>query len=214
MVSYITETTGGKISATLAGGYLSYYWGGAMIGRFLGSVSLSKLKIGLKALYMALLAVAAFVVIYTVNYYLHSITLSDILYFFIFLGLNYVCFFIGRGKPHQTLAIFAVINVCLICMGAFCHLGYLSIWALLAIGLFNSIMWSNVFTLAIDKLGERTAEASSMLIMMILGGALLPPLQGLIADCTGNICVSFAVPLCSYIYLIFYGLISYKIGKK
>jgi Fucose permease len=214
MVSYITETTKGRISATLAGGYLSYYWGGAMIGRFLGSVSLSKMKLSSKALYMALLAGAAFVVIYTVNYYLHSIGFKDIIYFFAFMALNYICFFIGRGKPHTTLAIFALINVCLVSLGAFCHLGSLSIWALLAIGLFNSIMWSNVFTLAIAKLEERTAQASSILVMMILGGAILPPLQGAIADCTGNISISFIVPLFSYIYLIFYGAVGYKIGLK
>ena len=87
----------------------------------------------------------------------------------------------------------------------------MAVWALLSIGLFNSIMWSNVFTLAIDRLGERTAEASSILIMMILGGAILPPVQGMAADCMG-IRYSFLVPVVSYLYLFFYGIKGYAMG--
>jgi FHS family L-fucose permease-like MFS transporter len=74
-------------------------------------------------------------------------------------------------------------------------------------------MWSNVFTLAIDGLENRTAEASSILIMMILGGAVLPPLQGMLADTIG-IRLSFIVPMISYIYLLYYGLAGYKAGKS
>ena len=84
-----------------------------------------------------------------------------------------------------------------------------SMWCILAIGLFNSIMWSNIFTLAIDGLGKYTSQGSSLLVMMILGGALLPPLQGMIADKFG-VHISFVVPLFSYVYLLFYGLKGYR----
>jgi FHS family L-fucose permease-like MFS transporter len=67
--------------------------------------------------------------------------------------------------------------------------------------------------LAIDSLGKQTASASSILIMMILGGAILPPLQGLLADMIG-IRLSYIVPMLSYLYLFFYGFKGYKIGKK
>lgn len=215
LVSYLTEVSKGVISEDIASSYLSYYWGGAMIGRFLGAVSLSKLETRLKVIYMFLLAVVSFALIFTVNYSLHDLTLSQVWYFLVFMLLNFLFFYLGKSKPARSLAIFAVVNSVLILVGmnVFGNFGYWSIWALLAIGLFNSIMWSNVFTLAIDKLGDRTAEASSILIMMILGGAILPPLQGLLADLT-TIELSFVIPLIGYIYLIFYGLKGYSIGKK
>ncbi|MDD4529663.1 MAG: MFS transporter, partial [Bacteroidales bacterium] len=124
-------------------------------------------------------------------------------------------FYLGKSKPARSLAIFAIVNSILILVGmnVFGNLGYWSMWFLLAIGLFNSIMWSNIFTLAIDRLGDKTAQASSILIMMILGGAILPPIQGLVAD-SFNIEVSFIIPLIGYLYLIFYGLKGYSINKK
>lgn len=215
LVSYLTEVSGGKIQEDIASSYLSYYWGGAMIGRFLGAVSLSKIKSRLKVIYMLLLAIVSFGIIFTVNYFLHSLTISQVWYFLIFMLLNFFFFYLGKSRPARSLAIFAIVNSVLILVGmnVFGNFGYWSIWALLAIGLFNSIMWSNVFTLAIDKLGDRTAEASSILIMMILGGAILPPLQGLLADLT-TIELSFVIPLIGYLYLIFYGLKGYSIGKK
>jgi len=215
LVSYLTEVSNGKISANTASSYLSYYWGGAMIGRFLGAVSLSKIKSHLKVIYMLLLAVISFGIIFIVNFSLHSLTINEVWYFLAFMLLNFFFFYLGKSKPARSLAIFAIVNsvLLLIGMNIFGNFGYWSIWALLAIGLFNSIMWSNVFTLAIDKLGDKTAEASSILIMMILGGAILPPLQGLLADNT-SIELSFIVPLFGYLYLIFYGIKGYSIGKK
>lgn len=215
LVSYLTEVSKGVISEDIASSYLSYYWGGAMIGRFLGAVSLSKLETRLKVIYMFLLAVVSFALIFIVNYSLHDLTLNEVWYFLIFMLLNFLFFYLGKSKPARSLAIFAVVNSVLLLVGmnVFGNFGYWSIWALLAIGLFNSIMWSNVFTLAIDKLGDRTAEASSILIMMILGGAILPPLQGLLADLT-TIELSFVIPLIGYLYLIFYGVKGYSIGKK
>jgi len=82
-------------------------------------------------------------------------------------------------------------------------------WTIIGIGLFNSIMWSNIFTLTIKDLGKYTSQASSLLVMMILGGALIPPLQGAVADAIG-IHYSFFVPILSYIYLAYYGWKGYK----
>jgi len=70
-------------------------------------------------------------------------------------------------------------------------------------------MWSNIFTLAIAGLGKYTSQGSSLLVMMILGGAILPPLQGLCADYFG-VQISFLVPVISYVYLFFYGVKGYK----
>ncbi len=85
-------------------------------------------------------------------------------------------------------------------------------WAILGIGLFDSVMWSNIFSLAIEGLGALKSQASSLLIMAILGGALLPPLQGFMADHIG-IQHSFIVPMMSYVYIAFYGLYGYRAGR-
>ena len=210
IVSYLKETM--QMDEALASAYLSYYWGGAMIGRFLGSVSLSSLKIEKKLLYMLLLAATGFAIIFFINNSLHGLSFEKVWIFLLFIALNFVGLFIGKGKTARSLAIFAFVNVCLIVLSLSIN-SPLVIWTLLAIGLFNSIMWSNVFTLAIDGLKEQTSQVSSMLIMMIVGGAVLPPLQGLLADAT-NISISFLIPMVSYAYLFFYGIKGFKIGKK
>lgn len=210
IVSYLKESM--QMPEALAAAYLSYYWGGAMIGRFLGSVSLSNMSSGKKTASMVLLAAAGFAVIYVINYLLHGLSFGQVVVFLAFMILNFLGFHLGKGMPSRLLAIFALLNVVLICT-AMLSSGTIAVWSLLAIGLFNSIMWSNVFTLAIDGLENRTAEASSILIMMILGGAVLPPLQGMLADTIG-IRLSFIVPMISYIYLLYYGLAGYKAGKS
>ena len=87
--------------------------------------------------------------------------------------------------------------------------GMTALWAIIGIGLFNSIMWSNIFTLAIDGLGKHTSQGSSLLVMAILGGAIIPLIQGAVADAIG-IHLSYFVPILSYVYLAFYGWKGYK----
>lgn len=208
-VSYMKEMLGKPES--VASAFLSYYWGGAMIGRFLGAISLSNAKQSSKFIYMTLLAVASFLIIFFVNYSLHGLVFHQVWFFIVFIVLNFIFFYLGKGKPALSLSIFAMVNLGLI-ISSFIAEPQVAVWCVLAIGLFNSIMWGNVFTLAIDGLGKQTASASSILIMMIVGGALLPPLQGLLADIIG-IKYSFIIPMISYCYLCFYGLKGYKIGK-
>ncbi len=210
LVSFMKETA--HIEQNLASSLLSYYWGGAMIGRFLGAVSLSKVSKQKKILTMLLLAASAFMIIYVINLALHSLSFHYVWFFLVFMALNFVFFLLGQGKTAQTLSIFALVNIGLLICGMTC-MPSVAVWSLIAIGLFNSIMWGNVFTLAIDSLGTQTSQASSVLIMMIAGGAILPPFQGLIADIIG-IRLSYIVPMLSYIYLCFYGLKGYAIGKK
>jgi MFS transporter, FHS family, L-fucose permease len=191
-----------------ASNYLAYYWGGAMIGRFLGAISLSGLKKGRKYLLMLLMAIVTFVVIFLITWYMKGLTFDKVWYYLIFIILNYLLFMLGRSVASRTLAYFSIVAFVLILIALFTN-GMVAMWCILAIGLFNSIMWSNIFTLAIDGLGKYTSQGSSLLVMMILGGALLPPLQGMIADKFG-VHISFVVPLFSYIYLLFYGLKGYR----
>jgi FHS family L-fucose permease-like MFS transporter len=87
-------------------------------------------------------------------------------------------------------------------------------WCVVAVGLFTSIGWSNTFSLALEGTGVYKSQVSSLLVMAILGGAILPPLQGKIADVTGNLQISFIVPLIAYAYVAFYGWKGHRIGRK
>ncbi|MBR1769804.1 MAG: sugar MFS transporter [Bacteroidales bacterium] len=209
LISYMKEVI--SIDAEHASAFVSYYWGGAMIGRFLGAVSLSDVSKTRKIVSMILLALLCFVIIFAVNWMLHGLAFRLVWFFLVFIALNFMFFCLGKGNTALTLAIFAMVNIALLICGIGINNG-VAVWSLIAIGLFNSIMWSNVFTLAIDGLGKQTSSASSILIMMILGGAIVPPLQGILAD-VSSVRISYFIPMVSYIYLCFYGLKGYKIGK-
>jgi len=205
LISYMTEYH--KLDEVLATPFLAYYWGGAMIGRFMGSISMSKMASLTKYILMAVAAIATFALIYFIT----DVTMKEVIYFLLFLVLNYLVFIAARSLPSRTLGYFAGVNIILIGIMLLVS-GNLSLWAILGVGLFNSIMFSNIFTLAIDGLGKYTSQGSSLLVMMILGGALLPPLQGLIADKV-NLHISFILPLFCYAYLMWYGLVGCNIRK-
>jgi FHS family L-fucose permease-like MFS transporter len=203
MISYLGLEEIGGFSEMEASKYVSIYWGGQMIGRFLGAVSLSKTKNkSLKILGMVLIPVAAFVAI------MLAYDFETALIYGAFLVVNLLAFFLGKSLPHRTLYVFALINIVLLVI-ALSNTGPVALWTIIAIGLFNSIMWSNIFTLAIAGLGRYTSQGSSLLVMMILGGAILPVFQGLLADNYG-VHISFVIPVFSYIYIAFYGINGYK----
>ena len=126
----------------------------------------------------------------------------------VLLLINLLAFFSGRSLPNRTLFIFAGINVVLLTI-ALLNSGFVAMWSIIGIGLFNSIMWSNIFTLAIAGLGKHTSQGSSLLVMMILGGAVLPVIMGAVADSFG-VHFSYIIPVFSYLYIAFYGLNGYK----
>jgi FHS family L-fucose permease-like MFS transporter len=209
MINYIKQQL--NIGEMVAKSYLAFYWGGAMIGRFMGAISMSSTNQSLKKnLYMIATSFGVFALIYLVVYIESGFVFPfvNVLPFAGFLVLNFIAFRIGKGLPHHTLFVFAVVNVALLSVALY-STGTVSMWSIVAIGLFNSIMWSNIFTLAIRGLGKYTSQGSSLLVMMILGGALLPLVQGAVADSV-SLHMSFIVPVFSYIYLAFYGKEGYK----
>lgn len=107
-------------------------------------------------------------------------------------------------SPRVLLSVFAAINAVLLGL-TMASGGMLAVYALAAIGLFNSIMFPTIFTLGIERLGPLTGRASSLLIMAIVGGAIVPYLQGLLADSIG-LHESFVLPLLCYLYIVFYGI--------
>ncbi|USJ00989.1 L-fucose:H+ symporter permease [Xanthomonas prunicola] len=111
---------------------------------------------------------------------------------------------LAKLSPRVLLSVFAAINAVLLGL-TMASGGMLAVYALVAIGLFNSIMFPTIFTLGIERLGPLTGRASSLLIMAIVGGAIVPYLQGLLADSIG-LHESFVLPLLCYLYIVFYGI--------
>lgn len=198
--------------------YLAFYWGGAMIGRFLGAISLGENKTP-SSMYIRMLitSLAAFTFIYLIVYF-ESLRSGEVLEFsktlpyIIFLALQYAGFIAGKSHAGKTLNVFALIVIALLIITTFSS-GYVALWSVIAVGLFNSIMWSNIFTLAIKDLGQHTSQGSSILVMMILGGALVPLLQGKVADIMGGYHHSFFIPVICYMYLAFYGMKGHRVKK-
>jgi len=111
-------------------------------------------------------------------------------------------------KPGNLLATYGMINVVLLTI-AIITSGGVAFWSILSIGLFNSIMFPTIFTLAIHGMGQYTAQGSGILCTAIVGGAIIPPLYGALADVTG-LQLAFIIPIFCYLYIVFYG----KIGSK
>lgn len=188
----------------VASQYLAFFWGGAMVGRFFGAVALGQFKRQYyKYLIIGLITIVAFTTVYSI-YGLQSAVITLLM-----IGLNILVLFLGRFIPNRTLGLFAVSVVGLLFITLLGQ-GHLAMWSAIAIGLFNSIMFPTIFALAIKGLGQLTSQGSSLLVMAIVGGAIVPPLQGFVADMTANLQFSFIVPLLCYVFIAYYGFIGYK----
>jgi MFS transporter, FHS family, L-fucose permease len=136
-----------------------------------------------------------------------------------YLGACGIAFLIGRFlgtflmkyiKPPQLLAIYAVINT-LLCVIAIAAHGMITVYAVIAICFFMSIMFPTIFSLGIKELGADTEYGSSLIIMSIVGGAIMPRIFGYIADASGNIQYGYIVPLLCFIFIVYFGIKGHKI---
>ena len=134
------------------------------------------------------------------------------MYYIICIALQIGAFFLSKEKPARTLLIFGVFGAVAMIIGL-CTTGITAIYAFLAGGLACSIMWPAIFSLSIVGLGKYTAQGSAFLVMMILGGGIIPPLQGKISDIIG-IHESYIIPVFCFAYLAFYGFIVKGILSK
>jgi len=198
IISFLEETM--KFNEAISKNYLSLYWGGAMIGRFLGAISLNhSISQAKKAIFMLGAAALVFLVIFSIV----DLSFSQISFFLVFILLNFAAFFVGKAAPARTLSIFAAINVILLISTMVNH-GEIAMYSILGIGIFNSIMFSNIYTLAISGLGKYTSQGSSLVVMAILGGAIVPIFQGLLADQVG-VQHSFIIPVVCYLMILIFG---------
>ena len=150
LVNYFSQPGIGGMTEKVAAGYVSFYWGGAMIGRFIGSVLLRKIK------------------------------------------------------TNHALAACAICTMMLVTISMLTF-GHVAMTSILAVGFFNSIMFPSIFTLGLVELGPLAGDGSGLLNMAIVGGAVVPLLQGFVADHIG-IHHAFFLPVICYAYILFYAL--------
>jgi FHS family L-fucose permease-like MFS transporter len=157
LISFLGQPSMGGYTHAAAATFVSFYWGGAMIGRIIGTVALLRVK-----------------------------------------------------AQHALLVVAGVAGV-MVLITIFGH-GPVAKWAIVSCGLFNSVMWPCIFPLAVKGLGKFTSQGSGILITMVVGGAIVPVVQGFLADKLGYQ-TSFAIVFCCYLYLVFFALSGYKIRQ-
>ncbi|MBS0661189.1 MAG: sugar MFS transporter [Verrucomicrobia bacterium] len=205
IISYLGQPSVAGLSEIEASHYVSLFWGGMLIGRFMGAIELSELAPATKQVALAAVPLAAFVALGLLRSW------SEMLLYAPFLALCWLGFLIGGGNAGRTLMLFSLVVATLLAIAIGIG-GKVAMWCIIGAGLFTSIGWSNTFALAIDGLGVYKSQASSLLVMAIVGGALLPPLQGWLAD-HSSLQHSFIVPLCAYAYVAFYGAFGHRVGR-
>ena len=190
--------------------YISLYWGGLMIGRWTGAISVFNPTEGLKKALLIIVPYIAFGVIVLVNY--GSYNWNEIIIFSVIVAIQIIGFFIAKDNAIATLKIFSFIGLIAMLIGLFTS-GDIALFAFISGGLFCSIMWPCIFSLSITGLGKYTSQGSSFLVMMILGGAIIPPIQGKIADIF-TIQSSYWVAVLCFAYLILYAFLTQRVLAK
>jgi len=211
--------------------FISLYWGSLMIGRMSGAMGSFDLK---KTKYIALSIIIPFLVFgiiilansikdmmpqiangsFDFNSFYNIFTgyISEFRIYTIWIIFFILIKFLGQEKPSRTLVLFGLAAMAFMLLGLF-STGSIALFSFISGGLFCSVMWPCIFNLAIAGLGKHTNRGSSLLIMMILGGALIPILQGKLAESIG-IHMSYWIPFVGFAYLAWYGFKARRILQK
>jgi FHS family L-fucose permease-like MFS transporter len=190
-----------------------------LIGRFMAAVELSEMKKINKQLLLVGIPILGFLLFWTLRSWNSDHGAFDfaggwiiVKNYLPLLALCWVLFQFGKALADRTLMIFSLTIVALLAISIFAG-GTLAMWCIVGIGLFTSIGFPSIFSLALDGIGIYKSQASSLLVMAILGGAILPAILGRIAD-VWSLQTSLVVPLIAYAYVAFYGWKGHQIGRK
>lgn len=201
----------GSLSASEATPYIMMYWGSLMIGRWTGSISAFNLSKSAKTILQFIVPLVAFGILIGIIY-LSDYDATPLFYYVICVLVQIAAFFMSKDKPATTLLIFSLLGAIAMVIGLLAT-GNIAIYAFLSGGLVCSIMWPAIFSLSVAGLGKYTSQGSAFLIMMILGGGIIPPIQGKIADVIG-IHQSYVIAVVCFAYLAFLGFAVRGILKK
>jgi MFS transporter, FHS family, L-fucose permease len=182
--------------------FISLYWGSLMIGRWTAALSVFNLSKRMKQILTYVVPFGAFALILLINAGRGN-DVKDLYLYVICIAVLIAGIFFGQDKPMKTLMTLAILASVSMVIGMM-NTGMVAIYALLAGGLFCSVMWPCIFSLGVAGLGKYTSEGSAFLIMMILGGAVIPPFQGALADMPSvGIHMSYIVPVFCFLFLAF-----------
>jgi FHS family L-fucose permease-like MFS transporter len=160
--------------------FISMYWGSLMIGRWTGAISAFEFKSATKKILMLVVPIIAFGIVLAVNA-ISKYDVTPLIYYIVCVLVQIAAFYLSKDKPARTLLIFSGLGLLAMVIGIL-STGTVAIYAFLSGGLFCSIMWPAIFNLSLLGLGKYTTQGSAFLIMMILGGGIIPPIQGKLAD--------------------------------
>lgn len=201
----------GSLESSDIAPYVSMYWGSLMIGRWAGAISVFNLKGSNKTIALIVIPLIAFGLILGVNI-ISGKDMRPLYYYVLCVLIQIGAFFLSKDKPARTLMIFGTFGMLAMIVGL-CSSGTIAIYAFLAGGLACSIMWPAIFSLSIIGLGKYTSQGSAFLIMMILGGGIIPPIQGKLSDIIG-IHQSYIITVVCFAYLTLFALLVKGILKK
>ena len=203
-----TPEFGGYTTGQIAP-FISLYWGSLMIGRWTGAIGAFNLSKSIKNILTVVVPFIAFGVVLLVNR-LSGQNIDNLYIYAVCVAVLIIGFFIGQQKPVRTLTLFGILGIIAMVIGLMTT-GRVGLFAFISGGLCCSIMWPSIFALAIAGLGKYTSQGSAFLIMMILGGSIIPPIQGVLADSAQNaisgmsgLHLSYIVPVFGFAYLAFF----------
>ena len=202
LVNYLQQLGIDGMTSEIASKYAAIYWGGAMIGRFFGSIMLSDVKDKSKK---SMYVIGVLVLAFFSGSFVTEWSWIDGFYFLIIATINYLIMQIGKGSSSRTLAVFAGVAALLSIITAVTT-GQVALWTIVSIGFFNSVMFPNIFALSVRDLDSgEMAGASGIINSLIVGGAIVPLIMGSIADAVGYTW-AFFVPAACYLYIFFFAV--------
>ena len=201
----------GSLASSESAPFIAMYWGSLMIGRWTGAVSVFNLSDKVKMLLRFIVPLVAFGILIgifnTLNY-----KVDKLYWYIVCVIIQIVAFYIAKDRPVFTLAFFGTLGAIATIIGL-TTTGTTAVYAFLSTGLFCSIMWPCIFSLSLAGLGKYQSQGSGFLVMMILGGAIIPPIQGKLSDVIG-IQPSFIVGTVCFVYLTFFAVYVNRLLKK
>src|SRR5574343_595501 len=201
----------GSHNASQIAPFIAMYWGSLMIGRWTGAIGAFNLSSTTKQILRFIVPLIAFGVVLGLAK-ASGYEIKELYWYIVCVLIQIVAFFITKDKPALTLGVFGLLGVTAMIIGLLSS-GNVAIYAFLSGGLFCSIMWPAIFSLSLAGLGKYQSQGSAFLVIMILGGAIIPPIQGKWSDVIG-IQPSFIVAVFCFAYLAFFALYVRSILKK
>ncbi len=211
----------GSIPSSKIAPYISMYWGSMMIGRWTGAISAFEFKSQTNKILTVIVPLVAFGIVIGVNS-IAQYDMSPLYMYIVCVFIQIGAVFISQDKPAKTLLVFSLIGLISMLIGVFTK-GDIAIYAFLTGGIACSIMWPCIFALSISGIGKYTTQGAAFLIMMILGGGIIPPIQGKLSDYLQSshldtpgygIHNSFWVPVFCFAYILVFAIAVKGILKK